>query len=127
MLPDGDCLLRVVQKPRATPWSPTRILNDIALLSPAELLKFLQHLNLSPITGDPHLINLIEAACQAQLLDSTDFTQLKETRTTGYLSGRASANELIQSRIQMVPEDWLPASQRINSLGELHPDERFGH
>jgi hypothetical protein len=91
---------------------PPRILNDIALLSPAELLKFLQHLSLSPISGDAHLIHLIEAACQAHLLDSTDFTQLKETSTTGYLSGRASANELVHSRIQ-----WY---RRINCQ---HPSE----
>jgi hypothetical protein len=91
---------------------PSRILNDIALLSPAELLKFLQHLNLSPITGDPQLISLIESACQSQLLDSTDFTQLKETSTTGYLSGRVSASELIHSRNQ-----WY------RKLGCQHPSE----
>jgi hypothetical protein len=91
---------------------PPRILNDIALLSPAELLKFLQNLNLSPVTGDPLLINLIETACQTQLLDSTDFTQLKETSTTGYLSGRASVNELIQARIQ-----WY------RKIGCQHPSE----
>lgn len=64
------------------------------------------------MTGDPHLVSLIEAACQAQLLDSTDFTQLKETGTTGYLSGRASANELIHSRIQ-----WY------RKMGCQHPSE----
>lgn len=91
---------------------PPRILNDIALLSPAELLKFLQHLSLSHITGDSHLINLIDAACQAQLLDSTDFTQLKELSTTDYLSGRASASELVHSRIQ-----WY------RKIGCQHPSE----
>lgn len=79
---------------------PGRILNDIALLSPAELLKFVQHLNLTPVTKDSTLIDLLRAACGRHLLDSTDFTQLKELSTTGYLSGRASARDLINSRIQ---------------------------
>ena len=91
---------------------PPRILNDIALLSPAELLKFLQHLSVSPVCDDPRLVNKIEAACQAQLLDSTDFTQLKEISTIDYLSGRASANELVHSRIQ-----WY------RKIGCQHPSE----
>ncbi|RDL42046.1 UDP-Glycosyltransferase phosphorylase [Venustampulla echinocandica] len=78
---------------------PPRLRHDLSLLSPTELLKFLQRLNLSPATGDVSLISLIRTACEAQLLDSTDFTQLKEISTTGYLSGRASPHELINSRI----------------------------
>jgi len=79
---------------------PPRVIHDIMLLSPTELLKFLQSINLSPIAADPSLINLIRAACEAQLLDLADFTQLKDTSTTGYLSGRASAHDLISLRLQ---------------------------
>lgn len=77
-----------------------RILHDLTLLSPTELLKFLQRLNLSPATGDPSFVNLLRTACESQLLNSTDFTQLKEISTTGYLSGRATADDLIGSRIE---------------------------
>lgn len=79
---------------------PPRLFNDIALLSPAELLKFLQHLNFSPVTEDPQLIHIVSTACRYQLLDLTDFTQLKETSTSGYLSGRVAIDELIYSRLQ---------------------------
>ncbi|KAF4637772.1 hypothetical protein G7Y89_g291 [Cudoniella acicularis] len=79
---------------------PPRLYHDITLLSPSELLKFLQSLNLTPLTGDPSLVGLIRRACEAQLLECTDFAQLKDTSTSGYLSGRASAQDLISSRIQ---------------------------
>ncbi|TVY84657.1 hypothetical protein LSUE1_G001270 [Lachnellula suecica] len=93
---------------------PTRIFHDITLLSPTELLKFVQVLNLSPITGDTHLIDLIRAACESQLLDSTDFTQLKDTSTTGYLSGRASAHDLITLRLNWYRQnDWQHPSERV--------------
>jgi len=79
---------------------PPRIMQDISLLSPSELLKFLQILSLSPINGDPSLVNLIRDACEVQLLDSPDFAQLKDVSTTGYLSGRASGYDLISLRLQ---------------------------
>ncbi|KAH7383582.1 glycosyltransferase family 4 protein [Cadophora sp. MPI-SDFR-AT-0126] len=88
----SECLVR--------PFSlPERILNDFNLLSPTELLKFHQQLTLTPINKDPILISQLRAACEQQLLGSTDFAQLKELSTTGYLSGRASPRDLIHARI----------------------------
>ena len=92
----------------------SRLLNDITLLSPTELLRFLQSLTFSPVTGDHLLIDLIRAATEAQLLSSTDFIQLKELSSIGYLSGRASAHDLINARLQWYkscgcrhPENWV--------------------
>lgn len=76
-----------------------RILNDFSLLSPTELLKFYQQLTMTPIAKDPILISQLRATCEKQLLDLTDFTQLRELGTTGYLSGRASPRDLINARI----------------------------
>ena len=90
----------------------TRLLQDLSLLSPAELLKFLQSMSLSPATGDSTLIHKIYNACQSQLLDSTDFAQMKEISTSGYLSGRISAQDLVSCRIL-----WYQQS------GVEHPDE----
>ncbi|KAH8663097.1 glycosyltransferase family 4 protein [Tricladium varicosporioides] len=78
---------------------PPRIYHDITLLSPSELLNFIQSLSLTPLTGDPSLVGLIQRACNAQLTDSTDFAQLKDISTSGYLSGRASAKDLISARV----------------------------
>jgi hypothetical protein len=79
---------------------PPRLIHDISLLSPAELLIFLRTLNLNPPIGDCSLNDLISAACEAQLMDAVDFIQLKELSTTGYLSGRISSRDLIYSRIK---------------------------
>jgi hypothetical protein len=89
-------------------------LQDISLLSPAELLKFLQSLSLSPATGDPSVVRTIYDACQGQLLDSTDFVQVKENSTVGYLSGRILAQDLVGCRVH-----WYQQS------GVEHPDEEL--
>ncbi|KUJ20420.1 glycosyltransferase family 4 protein [Mollisia scopiformis] len=88
-----------------------RMVDDLALLSPAELLKFLQHLTLTPGNGDSTIVSLVRAACEKQLLDGTDFAQLKEISTTGYLSGRATAADLVNARLH-----WYKQS------GCQHPD-----
>jgi hypothetical protein len=93
---------------------PARLLQDISLLSPAELLKFLQSLNLSPATGDPSVVRTIYDAYQGQLLDSTDFVQVKENSTVGYLSGRILAQDLVACRVH-----WYQQS------GVEHPDEEL--
>ncbi|KAL2067476.1 hypothetical protein VTL71DRAFT_1901 [Oculimacula yallundae] len=77
----------------------SRILNDLSLLSPTELLKFLQQLRLTATSKDPLFASLLQTACEKQLLDLTDFNQRRELATTGYLSGRASAHELVSARI----------------------------
>ena len=79
---------------------PPRIHHDLELLSPTELLRLLQTLNLTTASEDASLDNLIRLACESQLLDCTDFAQVKEVSTTGYLSGRESASDLIRSRIE---------------------------
>lgn len=79
---------------------PPRLLQDISLLSPVELLKFIQSLSLCPATGDLSLIHKIYDACKSQLLDATDFVQMKDITTIGYLSGRASPQDSVACRIQ---------------------------
>jgi len=76
-----------------------RLQRDISLLSPSELLQFLQSLYLSLEAGDPSLVNNLRVACEIQLLGSTDFKQLKEISTVGFLSGQNSPHELVSSRI----------------------------
>jgi hypothetical protein len=78
---------------------PSRMIEDLSLLSPTELLKFLQHLTLTPGNGDSTLVSLVRAACEKQLLDATDFAQLKQISTAGYLSGRATAADLVNARL----------------------------
>jgi hypothetical protein len=62
------------------------------------MLKFLQSLSLSS-TGDLSLTNKIYDTCESHLLDATDFMQMREICTVGYLSGQVSAQDLIARRI----------------------------
>ncbi|KAH8593367.1 glycosyltransferase family 4 protein [Bisporella sp. PMI_857] len=78
---------------------PRRMQRDISTLSPAEVLQFLQSLYLSLEAGDPLLVKKLQAACEMELLGTTDFNQLKDMSTIEYLSGRASPRDLIASRI----------------------------
>jgi len=89
-----------------------RLQKDISLLSPAEILQFLQSLSLSLEPGDLSLGKKLRVACERQLLGITDFKQLRDISTIGFLSGKVSARELISSRVT-----WYTQSNC------LHPEE----
>lgn len=95
---------------------PERILDDFALLSPAELLTFLQTLALSSTTKEAYLVDLFRSACEAQLLDSVDFLQLKELSTVAYLSGRASAKDLVIARTSWYRQIGAPCPDASMAL-----------
>ncbi|ATZ45868.1 hypothetical protein BCIN_01g05710 [Botrytis cinerea B05.10] len=77
---------------------PPRLLNDISSLSPSELLRFLQTLQLSSVKGNGDLIDSIIFACERELLDSTDFIQMKDACSVGYLGNQKSPQDLIALR-----------------------------
>jgi hypothetical protein len=105
---------------------PPRMHHDLTLLSPTELLSFLQSLNLTPVAEDLSLLNLIRLGCESQLLDCTDFAQLREVSTTGYLSGRESANDLIRSRIEWYQQIGCQHSGFLSCLDNfLHIDRKI--
>ncbi|KHJ35338.1 putative glycosyl group 1 family protein [Erysiphe necator] len=79
---------------------PKRLIKDISLLTPSELLIFLQDLTLHSIKNTPNLVTLIIAYIKKLLLDYTDVLQLKKTDTIGYLSGKVSPEILINARIK---------------------------
>ncbi|RKF62390.1 putative glycosyl group 1 family protein [Erysiphe neolycopersici] len=79
---------------------PRRMTEDIGLLTPSELLKFLQDLCLHRISCRTNLVSLIIASVKKQLLDYTDVLQLKKMDTSGYLSGNVSPEALINTRLK---------------------------
>jgi len=93
-----------------------RLHRDISLLSPSELLQFLQSLYLSLEAGDPSLVNDLQTACELQLLGSTDFRQLKELSTVGFLSGQNSPRELLSSRINWYAQTGCQYPNEISAL-----------
>lgn len=84
---------------------PLRMIDDLELLSPTELLKLMQHLALAPINERSSLTNLLRCACEDQLLDATDFRQMKALSTSSYLSQKSLAADLVNSRL-----DWYVRS-----------------
>ncbi|KAI9650098.1 hypothetical protein NHQ30_000111 [Ciborinia camelliae] len=77
---------------------PPRLLNDISSLSPSELLRFVQTLQLSSAKGNGDFIDSIIFSCERQLLDATDFTQMKDACSVGYLGNQKSPQDLIALR-----------------------------
>ncbi|PYH93800.1 glycosyl transferase [Aspergillus ellipticus CBS 707.79] len=85
-----------------------RVVQDIDVLSPEERLLLLQHLSLTDSKSD-----VSEAICayiRRQLVDAPSLAQLKELNTVSYLEGSASAELLVQTRV-----DWY------KEQGCLHP------
>ncbi|QSZ30095.1 hypothetical protein DSL72_004615 [Monilinia vaccinii-corymbosi] len=83
---------------RLNSYLPPRLLNDISSLSPSELLRFVQTLQLSSVKGTGDFIDLLIFACERQLLDATDFTQMKDACSVGYLGNQQSPKDLITLR-----------------------------
>ncbi|KAL4926988.1 glycosyltransferase family 4 protein [Aspergillus undulatus] len=81
---------------------PRRLVQDIEALSPEERLLFLQHLSLTDATSD--LTKAICTLLEKQLLEGTSLGQLKQVNTISYLEGTASAETLINSRINWYRE-----------------------
>ncbi|RKF78556.1 putative glycosyl group 1 family protein [Golovinomyces cichoracearum] len=79
---------------------PKRMIEDIDLLTPSELVRFLQDLSFDTVENEPGLVNLIRAAVERKLLDSTDILQLNKMSNTEFLSGRLSPEEIIKARIE---------------------------
>ncbi|TQS36907.1 hypothetical protein Golomagni_02634 [Golovinomyces magnicellulatus] len=90
---------------------PKRMIEDIDLLTPSELVRFLQDLSLDTVENEPGLVNLIRAAVERKLLDSTDILQINKMSNTEFLSGRLSPEEIIKARIE-----WY------RRVGCQHPD-----
>jgi hypothetical protein len=89
-----------------------RLINDIEALSPSEILRFIQFLSLSSVKGDGLFIELLSSACEKQLLAVTDFMQVKDGCSFGYLGGQLTPQKVIELRTH-----WYLG------MGTQHPEE----
>lgn len=101
---------------RSDSYLPPRLLNDISSLSPSELLRFIQTLQLSSVKGNGDLIDSIVFACERQLLDGTDFTQMKDACSVGYLGNQKSPQDLIALRTRWHADNNSQHPSEENSL-----------
>lgn len=77
---------------------PARMLKDIKLLTPSDILFFFQHMKLSDPEVDDMLLMRVSALLEEQILDGPSFDRLRELDTAGYLSGRVPEQIIIESR-----------------------------
>lgn len=95
---------------------PKRIVEDIGFLSPSELITFFQEISLNRATTVPVLIDQIKNAIEYQLLQCIDFLQVKEISTNGYLSGKASAENIVDARLRWYHQTGCQYSDPILAL-----------
>jgi hypothetical protein len=78
---------------------PARMLQDLDLLSPTDLLLFLQHLRFSSWNETCPLLSGLEARARELLLDVPAYKQLKNLANFDYLDGKITDSELVEARI----------------------------
>ncbi|KAM3074372.1 hypothetical protein ACMFMG_002820 [Clarireedia jacksonii] len=97
----------------STPFSLSpRLISDIEALSPSEILRFVQVLSLTSVKGDELFIESLSSACERQLLAVTDFMQVKDGCSFGYLGGQLTPQKVIELRT-----NWYLG------MGTQHPEE----
>ncbi|CZR58560.1 related to glycosyl transferase [Phialocephala subalpina] len=76
-----------------------RIVHDIKLLSPTELLLFLQHLTTTDCEDNLEFMASVRSLCEYQLIEVPSLTQLRALNSTAYLKDEISVEELVCSRL----------------------------
>jgi hypothetical protein len=90
-------------------WSlAPRLVHDIKLLSPAEIILFLRHLTLSDCDKDSKFLVDIRSCCEYQLLEVPSLVQLRALNSTAYIGGEITAESLITSRLNWYRERGCP-------------------
>jgi glycosyltransferase involved in cell wall biosynthesis len=102
---------------------PDRLRQDFALLSPTDLLLFLQQFKFAQVDESCSMLLTIRSACQELLLDVPTFEQLKELGNVGYLDNSISTDELIDARINWYRQhgfDRLGAQTALDVFTDVH-------
>jgi len=85
---------------------PERMTQDLDMLSPEEMLRFLQGLAISGNTE--YLPRIIRECCEERLVDVSTTTQLRKQCTLSYLRGEISAMDLISQRLLWYRQQKVP-------------------
>ncbi|KAF2758815.1 hypothetical protein EJ05DRAFT_365757 [Pseudovirgaria hyperparasitica] len=86
---------------------PPRIEQDIALLSPTDVLLFMQHLRFSEWDHSCPLLSSLQRSCREVLIDIPSYKQLKHVSNFEYINGTISDEELVEVRM-----DWYRQHHR---------------
>ncbi|KAK5000702.1 hypothetical protein LTR66_000493 [Elasticomyces elasticus] len=89
---------------------------DLGLLTPTDILLFLQHLEFSRCEENDVLLKAIRLACEEHLLALPSFDQLKRLGNIGYLSGSVTDVDLVDARLAWYRQNRCTCPSRKAAL-----------
>jgi hypothetical protein len=92
---------------------PSRMLQDLEMLTPNETLTFLQTMAIATESGD--LILKVRERCEHELIDVASSAQLKSLNTIKYLRGDISVDDLVAARIQWYRQNKIRHLPRLEN------------
>ncbi|KAF2273409.1 uncharacterized protein EI97DRAFT_383718 [Westerdykella ornata] len=95
---------------------PKRLEQDLSLLTPTDLLLYLQHLQYSEWNEGCPLLTAIRSHCEEILLDIPTYRQMKKLCNMDYLSGTITAEQLVNARIKWYRLCRLPCLEKHDAL-----------
>jgi glycosyltransferase involved in cell wall biosynthesis len=95
---------------------PRRMENDLSLLSPSDLLLFLQNLRYTEWDEGCPLLSHIKLFCEELLIDVPTYRQLKKFANMDYLSGSITEEQLVSSRIKWYRLCHLPCIDKRDGI-----------
>jgi hypothetical protein len=101
-----------------------RMRQDFNILSPTDILLFIQRFRFSRTDEDCPLLTNIKACCQELLIDVPSFEQLKNLGNTKYLDNSISTEELIDARIAWYRQHGFTRLDSATAL-EIFTDVHF--
>ena len=78
---------------------PPRVMQDIELLTPADMLLFLQHGMLCQLGKEDLLVSAVSAAFRERLIDDPSFKQMKSLGNVDHICGKIQDIDLVEARL----------------------------
>jgi hypothetical protein len=96
---------------------PPRMLQDIDLLTPNEMLILLQGITIAGSRSQ--IVTKVRQRCEYQLIDVSSSAQLKSLNTIAYLRGDITVEDLVGKRIQWYRQNKIAQLPRVEHAIEL--------
>lgn len=105
---------------------PQRVEQDLSLLSSADLLLYLQHMQHTEYDQSCPLLSALRDHCEVLLIDVPTYHQLKKLGNMEYINGTVTDEQLVHARIKWYRLCRLPCLDRQQALALFrHIDLNF--
>ncbi|KAL5117245.1 hypothetical protein ACEQ8H_004804 [Pleosporales sp. CAS-2024a] len=109
--------LHKLASPSATsPSLPARLHQDLDLLSYADLLLYLQHMQYSEWNKQCPMLSLLQKQCEEQLIEVPTYHQFKKLSNMDYISGSITDAHLVSAKLKWYRLCQVPALGRHDAL-----------